>query len=73
MMFFMAGVDQQRATATPVFIDNPGPDTIDIKGRIGARKGNPEKIIKGAGRKATVIDDHQQRQALLRMVLGQTP
>src|SRR4051812_28109367 len=43
---FEAGVDHERAAATPMFVFCEGLDAVDVGGGVGARERDPEEVAK---------------------------
>ena len=66
-MGFVAGVDDERAVATPVFVVGEAVDAINVVRGIGAGEGDPEEIVKGACGETAVIYDEDEGQAFERL------
>ena len=54
-------VDDERSGATPVLVAREFAHTVDVSGRVAARKCHPQKIVQRAGGKVGVVDDDNQR------------
>ena len=61
-MGFVAGVDNERSIAAPVFVVNEAVNTIDVVRGVGAGEGDPEEIVEGACGEGAVTYDEDEGQ-----------
>ena len=62
-----AGVDHHGALAAPMLVAREGPNAMNIRRRIGARKRYPQEIVEAPGREFAFINEHDQRKGIDRV------
>ena len=68
MMGLGTGVNNQTPLTAPMLVDDCRANAPDIGGWIAARKNRPQKIIERTCGKLGVVDDHNKRETVYRVL-----
>lgn len=55
------GVDDERARASPMLLEDRGADSFDVRRGVGSGEGDPEEVIEVPRGEIGIVDDHDER------------
>lgn len=73
MMSFASRVNDQGPSASPVFLVDETPNSLDVRGWIASSKRSPQKVVERAACKLRVVHQYDQSQPLPTHVFLQCP